>query len=47
MFLFLIEIPLSKQCRAWSDAAECGVWSVSALFAYVPSFKETLGTKKG
>ena len=26
---------LSKQCRPWSDAAFCGVWSGSALFANV------------
>ena len=25
-----------KQWRSWSDAAFCGVWSGSALFAYVP-----------
>ena len=24
---------LSKQCRPWSDAALCGVWSGSTLFA--------------
>ena len=34
--IFLIDIPLSKQCWPWSDAAFCGVWSRSALFAYVP-----------
>ena len=28
-----IEIPVSKQCRPWSDAAFCGVWTGSALFA--------------
>ena len=27
--------PLSKQCIPWSDAAFCGVWSGSALFATV------------
>ena len=32
----MIEIPLSKQWRPGSDAASCGVWSRSALFAYVP-----------
>ena len=25
-----------EQCRLWSDAAFCGVWSESALFANVP-----------
>ena len=30
--IFFIEIPVSKQCRPW----ECGIWSGSALFAYVP-----------
>ena len=34
--LFRIHIPLSKKWRPWSDAAFCGVWSGSALFAYVP-----------
>ena len=34
--LFWIEIPVSKQCRPWSDAAFCGIRSGSALFAYVP-----------
>ena len=33
---FKIEFPVSKQCRPWSDAAFCGVWSGSTLFAYVP-----------
>ena len=33
--LFLIEIHVSKQWRPWSDAAFWGVWSGSALFAYV------------
>ena len=27
----------SKQCKPWSDAAFCGVWSGSALFANVPN----------
>ena len=39
--IFLIQIPVSKQCRPWSDAVFCGVWSAafcciwtgSALFA--------------
>ena len=31
--LFLIEILASKQCRPWSDAVFCGIWSGSALFA--------------
>ena len=26
----------SKQCRPWSNAALCGVWSGSSLFANVP-----------
>ena len=34
--IFLIEIPVSKPCRPWSDAAFCGIWSGSALFVYVP-----------
>ena len=34
--LFLIEIPISKQWRPWSDGAFCGIWSGSALFASVP-----------
>ena len=38
-FLFQIEIPVSKQWRPWSDAALCGVWSGSALFAYVPKMR--------
>ena len=33
---FSIEFPVSKQCRPWSDAVFCGIWSGSALFAYVP-----------
>ena len=39
-FLFFIisriDIPVSKQWRPWSDAAFCGSWSGTALFAYVP-----------
>ena len=35
-FLFLIENPISKYCRPWSDATLCGIWSGSALFAYDP-----------
>ena len=27
---------VTKQCRAWSDATECGIWSGFALFANVP-----------
>ena len=32
LILFFIEFPVSKQCRPWSVAAFCGVWSESALF---------------
>ena len=32
---------LSKQCRPWSDAAECGVWSGSTLFATHPEILNT------
>ena len=32
----LIEHSVRKQWRAWSDAVFCGVWTGSALFAYVP-----------
>ena len=32
----LIELSASKQWRPLADAAFCGVWSGSALFAYVP-----------
>ena len=39
LFIFFIEIPVSKQCRPWSDAAFCGIWSGSALFAYVPKMR--------
>ena len=34
--LFQIEIPVSKQCRLWSNAMFCVVWSGSALFAKDP-----------
>ena len=34
--LSVIENPINKQWRPWSDAALCNVWSGSALFAYVP-----------
>ena len=27
-----------KQCRPWSDAAFCGVWSGSSLFVSIPGF---------
>ena len=27
-------VTCSNQCRLWSDATLCGVWSGSALFAY-------------
>ena len=30
---------LSKQCRHWSDAAFCGVWSGSARFANAPALR--------
>ena len=33
--LFRKDIPARKQWRPWSDAALCGVWSGSALFAFV------------
>ena len=33
---FLEETSVSKQLNPWSDAAFCGVWSGSDLFAYVP-----------
>ena len=32
----LMEDSVSKQWSTWSDTALCGVWSGSALFAYVP-----------
>ena len=32
----LLERSVSKEWRTWSDAAFCGVWSGSTLFAYVP-----------
>ena len=35
-YVVLIEIPVSKQSRPWSDAAERGVWHGYALFALVP-----------
>ena len=39
--LFLLYVfgktDVSKQCRPWSDAAECGVWSGSTLFATHPA----------
>ena len=34
--LFRIDVPVSKQWSPWSDAMFCGVWSGSALFAYIP-----------
>ena len=33
---FLMETPVSKQCRLWSDVTCCGVWSGSVLFVYDP-----------
>ena len=27
---------VNKQCRPWSDATLCGIWSEAALFAYDP-----------
>ena len=45
-FLFLsIEGPVSKQCRPWSDALFCGVWSGTALFAKVPVMDARLCVK--
>ena len=38
----LIEHSVSKQWRNWSDAAICGIWCGSALFADVPK-KSMLG----
>ena len=35
-FYFLMENPVSKQCRPQSDATSCGIRSGSALFAYDP-----------
>ena len=32
--LFSMENPVSQQCRPWSDATWCGIWSGPALFAY-------------
>ena len=32
----------SKQCRPWSDAAECSVWSGSTLFATHSEILHTL-----
>ena len=33
-FLCLVfhKLDMDKQCRPWSDAAECGIWSESTLF---------------
>ena len=31
-----MENHVSKQCRPWSDATLCGIWSGSSLFAKVP-----------
>ena len=33
---FFTEIHVSKQCKPWSDAAFCDIWSGSTLFALVP-----------
>ena len=33
--VFWIGIPVHKQCRTWPDAAFCGIWTGSALCAYV------------
>ena len=43
--LFFIENPVSKQCRPWSDATWCGIWSWSAMFAYdlFEGFKVRMG----
>ena len=35
LHVFSIEVTVCKQCRPWSDALFCGVWSGSALFANV------------
>ena len=32
--LFLMESPVSKHWRPWSDSTLCGILSGSALFAY-------------
>ena len=34
-YFIFYKIPVCKQCRTWSDAAFCGVWFASALFACV------------
>ena len=34
--LYLMENPVSKQGRSWSDATSCGIWSGCTLFAYDP-----------
>ena len=39
IFIFIqisIEHSVSKQWRPWPDAAFCGAWPGSALYAYVP-----------
>ena len=36
LFYYLIENPVSKQCKPWSDARLCGVRAESALFANAP-----------
>ena len=43
----LIENYVSKQWWPWLDAAFCGVWSVSALFAYVPQKEREAYMGKG
>ena len=44
-YSIFMENPASKQCRAWSDATLCGIWSGSTLFAYDPftSFQVRMG----
>ena len=37
---------LCNQCRTWSDAAFCGVWSGSTLFAKVPFIERCEGHAK-
>ena len=45
LFYFWWKNPVSKQCRPWSDATLCGIWSGSALFFYdsFMGFPERMG----